>query len=300
MTQLFSTLSRAALVAIGLSAAPAAFAQGTLSCPTGFTPLVNGNEVTCQMACATGTPTPTINGSSLSFTCSGGGGGDVAPSGCKITASPSSGSSATDVSLTLSCTGGTLPINVAWQGAAPGNCPSGTGAMDALTKNCTVPGVSQTTTWTVSQFSNSVGNGTGNANKSASFTFQQGGGGSGEYALCNAAGVSVAQGFKYPARNVYTNGYGSLGLGDGLVFKMVVTSLRSGGGQWSGNYGGVKEWALTTTACDFSGATTVQGQQGRATDFNVYYRLSPGTYYFNVREVQGCGGGDCSMNGKLD
>ena len=87
MTQLFSTLSRAALVAIGLSAAPAAFAQGTLSCPTGFTPLVNGTEVTCQMACATGTPTPTINGSSLSFTCGGGGGGDAAPGSCTLTSS---------------------------------------------------------------------------------------------------------------------------------------------------------------------------------------------------------------------
>ena len=81
MTQLFSTLSRAALVAVGLSVAPAAFAQGTLSCPTGFTPLVNGNEVTCQMACATGTPTPVINGTSLSFTCGGGGGGDCNDNG---------------------------------------------------------------------------------------------------------------------------------------------------------------------------------------------------------------------------
>ena len=297
MTQLFSTLSRAALVAVGLSVAPAAFAQGTLSCPTGFTPLVNGNEVTCQMACATGTPTPVINGTSLSFTCGGGGGGDAAPGSCTLTSSAgttiTAGGSTT---LTARCnTGSPTDLTLTWttpSGSA--SCPTtGTVGQNAT---CTVSGIQQGGTWSV-KFGNGVGS---DVTKTLAYSVTQGGGGSGEYALCSAAGVSVAQGFSYPARNVYTNQYGSLGQGEGLVFKMVVTQQRSGGGQWFGNYGGVKEWALTTTACDFSGATTVQGQQGRASIFSPSYNLAPGTYYFNVREIQGCNAGDCNMNGKLN
>lgn len=296
MTQLFSTLSRAALVAIGLSVAPAAFAQGTLSCPTGFTPLVSGNEVTCQMACATGSPTPTINGNSLSFTC-GGGTVDAAPGSCTLTSS--AGSTITtggQTILTAKCTTGSpTALTLSWNiPSGSASCPT-TGTVNQ-NATCTVSNIQQGGNWSVT-FSNGVGT---DATATRSYTVQQGGGGSGEYALCSAAGVSVAQGFQYPARNVYTNQYGSLGLGEGLVFKMVLTSPRSGGGQWWGNYGGTKEWALTTTACDFSGASTVQNQQGRATTFSPSYNLPAGTYYFNVREVQGCGNGDCSMNGKLN
>ena len=39
MRTLFSTFTRATLVAIGLSTAPFAFAQGTYDCGTGFTPV---------------------------------------------------------------------------------------------------------------------------------------------------------------------------------------------------------------------------------------------------------------------
>lgn len=307
MPNLFNTFSRAALVAIGLTLAPAAFAQGTFNCGTGFTPVVNGNEVTCQMACATGTPTPTITGSSLSFTCSTGG-GPVPPSGCKITASPSSGSTATDVTLTLSCTSGTLPINVQWSGAAPGNCPSGTGAMDALSKTCTVPAVAQTTTWTVSQFSNDGGNGA--TNKSATFTFQQGGGG-GEYAACEKT-PTVSTGF-YPVSNGTTANIGELNDSTLMVIKFTVPSSAYGNpasANFSTQYSGDKtrDYVLSSSPCDFAGTNAVKynGSKIMGTTYsNLTFKYSYGntgstatlirgqTYYLTIRGVSGCPGGDC-------
>jgi hypothetical protein len=286
MTQLFSTLSRAALVAIGLGFAASASAQTdyTFTCPTGYNTSVSG----------AGT-------SNVTVTCAPAGGGDVAPS-CNAmtstggTALTDSGSGAT-TTLSVLCNGGS-PTALTYDWTVPsgtkGACTTSGTVGQAAT--CAVSGITQGGQWKVV-----VSNGIGTpAQKTQNYTVQQGGGGSGEYALCSAAGVSVAQGFQYPARNVYTNQYGSLGLGEGLVFKMVLTSPRSGGGQWWGNYGGTKEWALTTTACDFTGNSTVQNQQGRGTTFSPNYNLPAGTYYFNVREVAGCGNGDCSMNGKLN
>lgn len=301
MRKLFSTLCRATIVAIGLSTAPAAFAQGTLNCPSGFTPLVSGNEVTCQMACTSGTPTPTITGSSLSFTCSTGG-GDVAPAGCTLSASPTSGTAATDVTLTLKCTSGTLPINVAWQGSAPGNCPSGTGAMDALTKTCTVPGVSQTTTWTVSQFSNTVGNGT--ANKSASFTFNQGGGG-GDFANCPSGSLTTASFYPTPTGSESTLGLGYLGAGKIMSIKMVIppaSSVRNKSASFSTSYGGgdaTRTWAISRTACDLTTPVHSSLKGSTGTNLMLYYKAGPAgsasdvlisgqTYFLNIRGESNC------------
>lgn len=305
MPNLFHTFSRAALVAIGLSLAPAAFAQGTFNvCPTGFTPIFTGVgtqslEATCGVSCPSG-QTASVNGNTVS--CSGGTPVDVVPAGCKLTASPTSGSTATNVTLTLSCTSGTLPIDVAWSGGvAPGNCPS---SMDALSKPCTVTGVAQTTTWTVSQFSNSVGNGNNNNNKSATFTFQQGGGGG--FASCPSGAVTVSNGW---SSNL------SLSFSDGQIysFEMPVsatagTSLKRNDWSYYAGGSGSYEYTITTTACDFSGATDVfhvdalgnlKTSKAHYYDsdglFTFYYKVGKNltagqTYYFNIKASCGsCG-----------
>lgn len=291
MRTLFSTFTRATLVAIGLSTAPFAFAQGTYDCGTGFTPVLNGNAVTCQMSCATGTPTPTITGSSLSFTCNTGG-GDVAPGNCTLTSSAgttiTTGGSTT---LTAKCgTGSPTDLTLTWTTpSGTASCPT-TGTVNQ-NATCVVSGIQAGGTWSV-KFSNGIGS---DVTKTLNYTVQSGGGS--EYAACDSS-WTIAAGFKYPARNIYTYQYGTLEQGRGMVFKMVVTTQSTGGGGWISNYGGNKEWALTTRACDYS--TAIQNQKGTGSFFNVSYNLAPGTYYFNVREIQGCNAGDCNMNGKLN
>lgn len=313
MPNLFNTFSRAALVAIGLALAPAAFAQGTFSCASGFTPIFTGVgtqnlEATCGVTCPSG-QVASVNGNTVS--CSGGTPVDVAPGGCTLTASPTTGSSATNVTLTYKCTSGTLPISVAWQGGTPpGNCLD---TMDALTKTCTVPSVGQTTTWTVSQFSNTVGNGSNNANKSATFTFQQGGGG--DWAMCPTGTNTVSSGWM-------TNRSVDFGEGTAYSYKLTVPSTGYSSStianDW-GQYGAAPfvEYSISTTACDWSGATdipylTISGSAKLGSKFHYFnntgvfsvrYRVGanmmPGqTYYFNIRAV-GCAFGSCNLLGNL-
>jgi hypothetical protein len=313
MPNLFNTFSRTALVAIGLALAPAAFAQGTFNaCPSGFTPIFTGVgtqnlEATCGVTCPSG-QVASVNGNTVS--CSGGTPVDVVPAGCTLTASPTSGSVATNVTLTYKCTSGTLPISVAWQGGTPpGNCLD---SMDALTKTCTVPGVSQTTTWTVSQFSNSVGNGSNNANKSATFTFQQGGGG--DFANCPSGTNTVSDGW---GTSIYTQ----FSEGTTYSYKLVVptTNLNTSKimNDW-GPYGGGADfqYSMSTTACDFDGSSVIPALDGSGyvkpgsklagssnSYFSVIYKVgqniqSGGTYFFNVRATA-CTSGLCGEIGNL-
>jgi len=256
MPKLYSTLGRAALVALGLAVAPAAFAQ--ITCSKGMTPLVTGvggpsAEAVCALSC-NGGDVVAVDGQG-NYVCQAPGGGPVAPAGCKITANPTSGGpNAANVGLTLSCTSGTLPINVAWSGgSAPGNCPS---SMDALSKSCTVSSVSQTTTWTVSQFSNSAGNGSGNSNKSATYTYNPGGGGGG---FQNCPSGSITDSSWYPHLNPGQPYEPDVGVfnsnGQIMSIKMTVPAGASGNksGFFSAVNGGYKisTWAVSKTACDF-------------------------------------------------
>jgi len=315
MTHLFTTIGRAALVALGLAVAPAAFAQSTASCPSGMAPQWSGDgsssaSYVCALTC-TGGQVATVNGNSVS--CTGGGGGPVAPSGCTLGRSPANGGpSATNVTLTLSCSSGTLPISVAWQGGnAPGNCP--TSMVDALTKTCTVPSVSQTTTWTVAQFSNDQGNGTNNSNKSATFTYNAGGGGSTpDWSTCPSGSMTISPGF-----GKYQNSTGTVlypGAGQNVSLAMWVpssgysTTVKRA--DWSGYLvGGGWYWSVSEVACDWQGASAVTAIDwmgnvpanpsplkgyAPAGSAALYYRvngnLSPGKmYYFNIYAPGGAG-----------
>lgn len=313
MTQLFTTISRAALVAIGFAVAPAAFAQSTASCPSGMAPQWTGDgsssaSYVCALTC-TGGQVATVNGNQVS--CTGGGGGDVAPSGCKLTASPTSGGpAATNVTLTLSCTSGTLPINVAWSGgSAPGNCPS---SMDALSKQCTVPGVSANTTWTVSQFSNSVGNGSGNNNKSASFSYNAGGGGNGaDFSSCPGGSITLDPGYGSYQASTNTAIYPSSGQHISMAMWVPSTgySTSKKKADWASYLvGGGWYYAVSEVACDYAGTyavRTISGFSGNATQYplagytptgvvNFNYRvtgnLTPGKmYYLNIYAPNGAG-----------
>jgi hypothetical protein len=328
MPNLFSTYGRAALVALGLALAPAAFAQGTLSCPTGFTPIVVGAgnqsvEVTCGVTCPTGQVAAVTNPQSnqAAVTCSAGGGGDIAASGCSISANPGNNNAnpgtATDVTLTLTCQSGTLPLAVVWSGGAPAGCPT---SMPTLSEQCIVTGVSQNKTWTITSFKSAGGAGGSNStNKSTNFTYSAGGGGGGEYALCSqyATGRVTVDTTTYPKNEFWTNTIGPMGDNDVLVFKMVVTaSSGSKSLNWA-PYGGssYKEYVLSTVACDFSGATAVKNGSTKiwkttASALTPSYSYGPagsttasmvqgGTYYFAVRGLSGCATGECYMYGGL-
>lgn len=305
MPNLFNTFSRAALVAIGLALAPAAFAQGTFSCASGFTPIFTGVgtqnlEATCGVTCPSG-QVASVSGNTVS--CSGGTPVDVAPGGCTLTASPTTGSTATNVTLTYKCTSGTLPISVEWQGGTPpGNCLD---TMDALTKTCTVPSVSQSTTWTVLQFSNTVGNGSNNANKSASFTFQQGGGGG--FASCPSGANTVSPGWGSNLQPQF-GGVGSIYSYEMPIVQGASTFTLTSTWSFYAS-GGSFEYNISKVACDFSGASDipyvtssgslrtgsyVHGYSSSGV-FSVVYKVGknifPGnTYYLNIRSTSDGGG----------
>lgn len=310
MNRLFTTFGRAALVALGLAAAPAAHAQ---LCGGGTSPVWTGDgtssaSYTCALSC-TGGQVATVTGDTVS--CTGGGGGPVAPAGCKIVASPTSGPSGSNVQLTLSCTSGDLPININWSGTnKPASCPNQlTGSLSA---NCTASSVTQTTTWTITQFSNAVGNGTGNANKSATFTVQAGGGGGGgvDFSSCPAGTQTFNPGYgtyQNPGNPIYIEAGGT------ASFAMVVPAGTTTGvktSTWS-YYGWAGDWIYTVSdvACDMLGTMNVQwgnskgkpagyplkgaSQNGGAT---FYYavgsdkNLQAGkTYYFNIRAISNTG-----------
>lgn len=311
MNRLFTTLGRSAIVALGLAVAPAAFAQPA-SCAGGTTPVWTGEgtssaSFTCQLSC-TGNQVVSIVNNVAS--CTGGGGGPVAPAGCTLSRSPASGGpGATTVQLTLSCSSGTLPINVAWSGGAPGNCPT---TMNSLSVNCQVPSVAATTTWTVSQFSNEAGNGSNNANKSATFTYNAGGGGlQPNFSNCPQGSAQYALG----ANGLNFQGAGALWLSGGQYASMAIVVPASTGTYPAGYQGGKKTsqwsyygqgggwtWSISETACDVTAANAVQAitSAGAVNPFAkaqgytssgiqaIYYKvganLSPNkVYYLNIK-----------------
>lgn len=290
--RLRTALGRAALLALGLAA---------FSC-TGVSPRLEP-QATGQV----------VGVDANDVVTSTDGGGTEVPSGCRLTANPSSGGPGpTAVELTLACTAGTLPISVAWSGGlTPGDCPT---SMDSLSEPCTVSGVSQTTRWTVSQFSSSAGDGTGNSDKYADFTYTAGPGG--EWANCPANTLKVTdlypRGSALPYGQDGTYMWGPLPTGATMSVKMAVPANKTGTGhaRFTSSYGGSRTatWSISEKACDLVNGVK---DTDTATWFTLYLvgstggnlqatysygstkTLKPGsTYYFNIR-MDSCDSDDC-------
>jgi len=101
-----------------------------------------------------------------------------APSGCTLTASPSSLAAAGNVTLSASCSGGGAPTGYTWSGA---------GVVTPTAASSQVVNVATTTNFTVIP-SNSSGNG----NTASATVTVGGGGGSGLPATCSIHGVSYS------------------------------------------------------------------------------------------------------------
>lgn len=236
----------------------------------------------------------------------------VAPSQCTLTASPSSGTAASNVTLTADCSSGTDPITIAWTGSGSGSCPT-TFNVSGSAATCTINNVAATTTWTAA-FSNSAGSFANNP-RSATFTYNAGGGGGADFANC-PAGTVTATG-QWGKTQLWTNTFGAWGDGTIISIQLIpdaATAVKSTSWTEAGGGGGTREYSLTTTACDFSGATAVNGSyggkvNGYAGNPQAYYKAGTNVggsttlqigqkYYWNMRNPAGtCPSGDCAMNG---
>ena len=319
MPNLFTSLGRAALVAIGLTIAASASAQ-SFSCPTGFNTVVVGAgtpsvQITCQAvaSCSTG-QVATVTGAGTNqatVICeTGTPPPDVAPggstgSGCSLSATTTTGAAGFGTTLTASCNTGTTPITLAWStntGASVANCPT---SMAGLSTTCNVSGIAQSGNFTVN-FLNSAGNNY----KSRSVTVQSGGGGS-EYSACEKT-PTVSTSF-YPATNTTTSNIGELNDSTLMVIKFTVPSSAFGSNQsanFSSVYGGdaTRDFVLSTSPCDWAGTNAVKYNGSKVmgrTYSNLTFKYSYGsagstatlirgsTYYLTIRGVSGCPSGDC-------
>jgi len=318
MPNLFTSLGRAAFVAIGLTIAASASAQ-IISCPAGFNTVVSGAgtasvQITCQAVASCGSgEIATVTGAGTNqatVTCGTGTPVVVAPggstgSGCSLNATVTSGAAGFGTTLTASCTSGTTPVTLAWStntGASVANCPT---SMAGLSTTCDVTGIAQSGNFTVN-FSNSAGNN----NKSRSVTVQSGGGGS-EYSACEKT-PTVSTSF-YPATNTTTSNIGELNDSTLMVIKFTVPSSAFGSNQsanFSSVYGGdaTRDFVLSTSPCDWAGTNAVKYNGSKVmgrTYSNLTFKYSYGsagstatlirgsTYYLTIRGVSGCPSGDC-------
>ena len=318
MPNLFTSLGRAALAAIGLTIAASASAQ-SFSCPTGFNTVVVGAgtasvQITCQAvaSCSTG-QVAAVTGAGTNqatVTCeTGTPPPDVAPggtngSGCSLNATVTSGAAGFGTRLTASCTTGTTPITLAWStntGASVANCPT---SMAGLSTTCDVSGIAQSGNFTVN-FSNSAGNN----NKNRAVTVQSGGGG--DYSACEKT-PAVSTSF-WPASNTSTSYIGELNDNTIMVIKFTVPSGKTGqeNASFSTMYTGDKtrDYVLSSTACDWAGTNAVKNTNGNKIKGQAWSNLTfkytygaPGsgagmiqgqTYYLSIRGVSGCPSGDC-------
>ena len=296
MTVSIRSLCRMALVAAGLAlGTQAQAATATIDCVGGTLSFAN-NVLTC-------TPATT-------------GGGDTAPGGCSLTATPGSGSTATHVMLTAACTSGTTPIALAWSGAAgTGSCPT---SMAGLSTTCTISGVAASSTWSAN-FSNSAGS----VNRSATFTYTAGGGGTGAFAGCPSDAIKIDG--QWGNLDIATANWGTFG-NNILSVRIAVpanwTSSSTKTSTW-GEYqdgGTYREAVLSTVACDFGTANALKTSGGipaRSVDtlqFSFRYKAGSPTssifgltggnvYYLNVRNYlwgqPACTSGSCNMRGGL-
>ncbi|MEO8485283.1 MAG: hypothetical protein ABI585_03000 [Betaproteobacteria bacterium] len=305
------------------SAAPGSNVLLTASCPTSTTITWSGGScagitgATCTAnEAGTGSVTYTADGNNsapdthaVNWTNS-----TVAPTGCSLSASPSSGGpAAQNVTLTAACSSGTTPIALAWSGASgTGGCPT---TMGTLSTTCTINAVAANATWNVN-FSNSASNNT----KSASYSYSQGGGGS--FAGCGGGDLKIDS--QWGNLVIGTADWGTFGGNIVSVRVQVPTSFLAGGVRTSSwaefqDGGAPREAVFSTAACDFSDANALKlggwpahvfgnqvsfkykppGSSGTA------YTLTPGSvYYINIRNAYTSGGnsctsGSCGMRGGL-
>lgn len=238
----------------------------------------------------------------------------VAPSGCTLTASPSSGSAAANVTLTADCTSGTDPITIAWTGSGTASCPT-TFNVSGSAATCTISGVAATTTWTAA-FSNGAGNFVNNP-RSATFTYNAGGGGGADFANCPAGTITVTG--EWGKSGLWTTNYGGWGSDQIISFQLiptVATNIKNWA--WSEYNGGstVRDFSLSTVACDFSTVNALPGSYGgKIIGTSTYPQgyTKAGTalsgsvnmvigqkYYWNMRIPAGaCPSGDCGMIGNF-
>lgn len=302
----------------------------TASCPTSTTITWTGNDgasgcsgATCVVnrASGTGNQTYTATGNSsaagnkvVNWTNSG-----VVPSGCSLTANPTSGAAGGSTTLTADCTTGTDPVTIAWTGTGTGSCPT-TLNVSGSAVTCSVSNIQATTSFSAS-FSNAVGNATSPNNpRTATYTVQSGGGG--DFASCPSGTITVAHTSQvWGNANINTWNHGDFGDGQIISFQIIpdaATAVKNSTWATGGGGGGGRDFSLTTQACDFSGATAINGSyggkiNGNSTTPQFYYRAgttvgSPyGTnlvigqkYYLNFRNPAGtCPSGNCILLGGL-
>lgn len=241
--------------------------------------------------------------------------GAVVPSGCTLSANPTTGPSGSTVTLTANCTAGTAPITVAWGGAAgTSGCPT---SINGAAITCPVSNVTTNSTWTAS-FSNSAGNFANNP-RSAGFTVQSGGG---AFAGCPAGTVTIDGQWGNTA--IDTAQWGEFG-GNIVSVRLVPPSTMSGtkSSSWSefGSGPTVREAVLSTVPCDFTNANALKngfnqfGHKFDVVSFSFDYRLGTPSgftygvtagqsYYINIRNknsagVDTCTISDCRMRGGL-
>ena len=255
MPKLYSTLGRAALVALGLAVAPAAFAQS--GCPSGMTATVSGvgtasAEAVCALTC-NGGDVVAFNGGT--YSCQPPGGGNVGVSGCTLTpTNPAAVPSGGSVTYTARCTGGTpAAMTLQWSKTGPATlsgCASSGNVGDSIT--CQATNITGNGSVTV-VFSNGVGS---SSTKSASYAVQTGGGGGG---FQNCPSGSITDSSWYPHLNPGQPYEPDVGVfnsnGQIMSIKMTVPAGASGNksGFFSAVNGGYKisTWAVSKTACDF-------------------------------------------------
>ncbi len=264
MPNLFSTFGRAALVALGLAVAPAAFADAdfTFSCPTGFTPIFTGGgtqsvEATCGIDCGPGF-VATANGNSV--TCSQGAPVDTPASGCSLDRESAEQlrcarhRQGRHAHADLHGRHDPTALTLTWR--HPGRLSDERGHGER--QLCVLDGVNQTkTAGTTFQVKSAGGGGTNSTNRSATFNYQQ----AAAAVLGTSRTVRAARRrsrISIP-RSTDTPGDGLGGVGTGAYFsiKMTVPSNANTAVNLAlkmlGTYGmtgASATWAISETACD--------------------------------------------------
>lgn len=321
-------VSTACVISGPTSAAPNTDITLSASCPTSTTITWGGNScagqtgVTCTAnESTTGSRTYTVSGNNsaqdshaVNWTTT-----TAAPSGCTLSANPTSGPSGSNVTLTANCSSGTNPIAISWGGASgTSGCPTSFNV--GTPASCTVNNVTANATWTAS-FSGPGGNFANNP-RSASFAVQTGGGGA--FAGCPSGTVAIDGQWGNTA--IDTAQWGDFG-GNIVSVRLVppanYTSTTIKTSSWA-EYGAgptVREAVFSSQPCDFSTANALKTSLGvaqRQVDVIGFYfkykagntttsaiGLVPGqSYYINIRNYNSAGQptctvGDCRMRGGI-